>query len=67
MRSFPVLAGIETLTLLVDNDANGIGQEAAAECSRRWTAAGREVVRLTPTGIGADFNDVIMGKRHERG
>jgi putative DNA primase/helicase len=59
MESFPVLAGIEALTLLVDNDANGRGQEAAAICCARWTAAGREVVRLTPKKPGNDFNDLV--------
>ena len=66
MANFPVLAGIRTLTLLVDNDKNGAGQKAAAECARRWVAAGREVIRLTPRKLGADFNDIVMGKRHER-
>jgi len=53
------LAGIETLTLLVDNDASGAGQEAAAICARRWLAAGREVIRLVPRTTGEDFNDII--------
>src|SRR5262245_10122945 len=66
MANFPVPAGIETLTLLVDNDTNGVGQGAAAECSRRWTAAGREVIRLTPREPGEDFNDIVAGKHHER-
>jgi putative DNA primase/helicase len=55
----PVLSGVETLTLLVDSDENGIGQCNAAECARRWTAAGRQVIRLTPRLVGADFNDLI--------
>jgi hypothetical protein len=58
MRDFPVLAGIEALTLLVDHDANSAGQNAAAECARRWAAAGREVIRLTPRQSG-DFNDIV--------
>jgi len=76
MASFPVLGGVQTLTLLVDHDRNGTGQEAAAECARRWIEAGRveaerdeagrEVIRLTPRELGADFNDIIMGKRHEQ-
>jgi CHC2 zinc finger/Toprim domain len=60
MESFPVLAGIEALTLLVDNDANGRGQKAAATCAARWSAAGREVTRLAPKIQGADFNDVVI-------
>jgi hypothetical protein len=59
MERFPVLPGIEALTLIVDNDKNGTGQEAAATCARRWIDAGRVVIRLTPKMIGADFNDII--------
>src|SRR5262245_53354689 len=66
MANFPVLAGVKTLTLLVDHDKNGTGQEAAAKCARRWVAAGREVIRLKPHDLGADFNDIVMGKRNER-
>jgi hypothetical protein len=61
MANFPVLAGIKTLTLLVDNDK--AGQDAAAACARRWVDAGREVIRLTPRALGADFNDIVVGKR----
>jgi len=57
--AFPALSGVEALTLLVDADENGIGQRGAAECARRWTSAGRQVIRLTPCLIGADFNDLI--------
>lgn len=60
MERFPPLTGIECLTLLVDNDANGAGQRAAAKCSARWTDAGREVVRLVPNAIGVDFADLAV-------
>jgi phage/plasmid primase-like uncharacterized protein len=59
--AFPALPGVEALTLLVDADENGIGQCGAAECARRWTAAGRQVIRLTPRLVGADFNNLIEG------
>jgi phage/plasmid primase-like uncharacterized protein len=59
ISAFPALSGVEVLTLLVDADENGIGQFRAAECARRWTAGGREVVRLTPRLVGSDFNDLI--------
>lgn len=59
MARLPVLAGIDALTLLVDNDESGAGQRAAEECSSRWTAAGREVIRLVPRQARADFNDLI--------
>jgi putative DNA primase/helicase len=56
---FPVLPGIEALTVLVDHDENGRGQRATAECARRWTAAGREVTQLIPRIPGEDFADVV--------
>ena len=65
IKNFPVLPGIEALTVLVDNDRpdqhdRRAGQDAAAECAARWSAAGREVIRLTPKALGADFNDVVL-------
>jgi hypothetical protein len=63
IRSFPILVGIETLTILVDNDQpdrNGkrAGQDAAAECGRRWFDAGVEVRRIKPRNVN-DFNDIV--------
>lgn len=63
LGTFPVLAGIEALTILVDNDESGVGQRAAEECSARWAEAGREVHLLTPRKLGADFNDVAIGRQ----
>ena len=54
-----MLAGIDALTLLVDHDVNGRGQEAALVCGKRWRDAGREVTLLTPRKLGADFNDLV--------
>lgn len=59
MASFPVLPGIESLTLIVDHDGNGAGERAAEQCARRWIKAGREVELLIPNQVGADFNDLI--------
>lgn len=64
---FPVLPGIESLTILVDHDdvaksKKGAGQLQARECSARWTAAGREVFRVIPVAPGADMNDVIRSR-----
>jgi hypothetical protein len=59
IEKFPVLAGVEALTVLVDNDRNWKGALAAKECARRWFAADREVTLLTPRDLGADFNDII--------
>jgi hypothetical protein len=65
---FPVLAGIESLTILVDHDdvakaKRGAGQVQARECSARWTAAGREVFRVTPVQVGTDMNDLLQARR----
>jgi putative DNA primase/helicase len=57
MSTFPPIAGVEELTVLVDNDETGTGARAALECSRRWTEAGRQVIRLVPDRIG-DFNNI---------
>jgi hypothetical protein len=51
MQEFPVLPGIQALTIVVDADASGRGQQAAAECAERWQAAEREVTRLTPKQV----------------
>jgi putative DNA primase/helicase len=58
-RTFLALSGVECLTILVDNDKNGAGQQAARECSERWTDAGRQVLWAVPSYSGDDFNDVL--------
>ena len=63
LGDLPVIAGVQQLVILTDNDApdergRQAGQEAARECSARWTSAGRTVTRLTPREQGTDFNDV---------
>jgi hypothetical protein len=58
MAAFPVLAGIESLTLFADNDESGTGRNAAEACARRWRAAGREVGIVMPLKPGTDFNDL---------
>ena len=60
IEKFPVISGLEALTILVDNDPSGRGQHAALECSRRWTRAGREVLRAIPNHAGYDFNDLLI-------
>jgi hypothetical protein len=58
VKTLPVLSGIDALTVLVDHDASGTGQDAASECARRWTAAGREITRLMPRLRESDFADL---------
>ena len=59
LAALPVLAGVQQLTILVDNDESGTGSTKAKECSTRWVSAGREVRRLTPNIKGDDFNDIV--------
>jgi len=54
MAKFPVLPGIESLSIFVDDD--DAGRSAARACAVRWHAAGREVARFVSDG-GGDFND----------
>jgi hypothetical protein len=61
VAKFPVLPGIEALTLCVDNDPNGEGQKASSACYDRWIAAGREVWSVIPDEVGADMNDIVAG------
>lgn len=56
---FPVLAGIKSITLLVDNDQSGTGQRDARICGERWRNSGRAATLLTPTAPGTDFNDFV--------
>ena len=51
---FPVLRGIEALTIFADQDSAGI--EAARQCARRWQEAGREGRVLAPPK--GDFDDL---------
>jgi hypothetical protein len=57
MAAFPVIAGIESLTLFADNDASGTGRKAAEECVARWRAAGRQSRIVMPKLAGTDWND----------
>jgi putative DNA primase/helicase len=64
IKAFPVLPGIESLTILVDNDPadrNGrrAGPDDAAVCWRRWKAAGREVRGFSTDTVGKDIADCM--------
>lgn len=58
--AFPVLSGVEALTVFADNDAGETGLRAARICANRWSAAGREVSIIFPRRCGDDWNDVIL-------
>lgn len=57
LAAFPVLPGVGSLTIAVDNDPAGI--TAADECAARWHAAGREVRLVMAAAAGADLNDLV--------
>jgi hypothetical protein len=59
MAAFPVLSGVECITLLADHDEAGI--KAARECAARWQAAGKEARIAIPSRPGFDWNDEIRG------
>jgi putative DNA primase/helicase len=61
IRRFPILPGVDAITLFADNDVNEIGVEAARKCAARWRAAGRESNIFFPNTTGHDWNDVING------
>jgi hypothetical protein len=69
LRSFPVIDGIESLTLMVDNDpadqrGRRAGDEVATECWRRSKDAGREVQAYTTNKPDTDIADIVEGARH---
>ena len=57
IAAFPVLAGIEGLTILAEKDDSGASQRAVQECGKRWHDAGREVVIVEPKA--GDINDAL--------
>ena len=56
IASFPVLGGVDCLTILAEPDA----EREVEACARRWYEAGREVL-ITRTVGGKDANDVVKG------
>jgi hypothetical protein len=57
IERFPILQGIESLTIFADADRAGI--TVAAACQARWVNAGLECRILAPPEAGADWNDVV--------
>ena len=54
---FPVLAGIECLTIFADADPAGV--KAARACRARWQGAGMECTVILPPEDGQDWNDIM--------
>ena len=61
LQRFPVLSGIEAVTIAVDNDP--AGRDAACECTQRLLEAGIEVITARTNKVN-DFNDHIRGAGH---
>jgi putative DNA primase/helicase len=60
LKTFPVLSGIDCLTILVD--ADDAGRRAAAACAERWLDAGVEVFEVEPKSDGTDAADIVRGQ-----
>jgi hypothetical protein len=57
LTRFPVLNGIECLTVFADGKPHEIA--VACECAERWVKSGREA-EVKMTGGAGDFNDVLI-------
>lgn len=55
--AFPVLAGVEELTIFGDADPTGLA--AAKVCRTRWRQAGRLCTIFLPPQDGEDWNDTV--------
>jgi hypothetical protein len=63
LQNFPVLDGIETLTILAENDE--ANERAAEACAMRWYDAVRKVFINRPTR-GNDLNDALQAMNRAR-
>lgn len=54
MKAFPVLPGVDALSIFADQDRAGL--DAANTCGERWHAAGAEVIMAAP--LKGDFADL---------
>jgi hypothetical protein len=57
IKTFPVLAGVEAITVLGEVGDGGASHRAAQACAARWIEAGREALIVVPQ-VGGDLNDV---------
>lgn len=62
LGAFPVLDGVESITVAVDHDP--AGQKAFEALASRWANAGREVRRILAPAAGDDLNDWAAGIDH---
>jgi hypothetical protein len=64
IAAFPVLPGVDALTVLGEIDPHDTNLRAAHAVERRWRAADREVF-YTISQFGKDMNDALAGGRAE--
>ena len=60
IASFPILSGVECLTLMREHD--DASARATEQCAARWHAAGRQVI-INELTVGSDLNDAIRRAR----
>ncbi|MFT8245543.1 toprim domain-containing protein [Roseomonas sp. BN140053] len=58
IAAFPVLRGLDALTVFADADDGGVGLKAATACVRRWSAAGFDA-RIVAAPPEHDFADLL--------
>jgi hypothetical protein len=58
IKNFPVLGGVDCLTILAEPDA----ESQVEQCARRWYEAGREVI-INRSRIGKDLADAVASLR----
>jgi hypothetical protein len=56
VASFPILPGIDAITILGEVDDGGTNRRATEQCAARWHEAGCEVLLVSPL-VGKDLND----------
>ena len=62
IRALVLPSKARMVLICADNDANGVGQRAAAEAAQRWLAEGRRVRIAMPPESDTDMADVLVGR-----
>lgn len=58
IATFPIVPGLEAITIFADADDGGVGLQAATACSKRWTDAGLDA-RIVIAPSEKDFADLL--------
>jgi putative DNA primase/helicase len=58
IAAFPVVSGVDALTILAETDDSGANARAVRACRARWSSADREVIVATPR-VAGDMNDAL--------